>query len=137
MIEVRPCGNFLERVNSAAGCCVNIKTKIKQEIMTKEESKNRTISYLEKTSNHLFELKANQFSSEKVYLKVFKDGDTFKVLDGDRIREINIDRTLGYYGGNTENVISNGLFVGRKANAVKQNKYIRKEIAEKIKKLSA
>lgn len=104
--------------------------------MTKEESKKRVINYLEKTSKHLFELKKTQFNSDRVLLKVFKDSDgNFKVLDGDRIRDINIDRMVDWYGGNAENVISNSLFVRREARAIRQRKY-REDIQEKINKLS-
>jgi len=101
--------------------------------MTKEESKKQVIEYLNKTSQHVFEVNASRYNKERVYLKVFqtKEGG-YKVLDGERVRDINVDNTVNYYGGNAKNIIKQSLFLDRKAKSVRQNKYVMAEINKQL-----
>lgn len=106
--------------------------------MTKEESKKQVIEYLTKNSNHVFSVKKNQYSSDdRVYLKVIKtDEGNFKVLDNGRVRDINVDRMVDYYGGNAKNIIKQSLFLNRKAESVRQTKYVTAEINKQLEALN-
>ncbi len=101
--------------------------------MTKDEAKKQVIDYLNKTAQHVFEVQVSRYNEERVYLKVFKSEDGgFKVLDNGRIRDINIDTTVNYYGGNAKNIIKQSLFLDRKATSVRQNKYVMAEINKQL-----
>ena len=124
---------------------------------TKEQIKQEIVNYLTKTSIHTFikpkatfkwrqegsnyEYDYNEFS----YFKVVKIGEDFYYLENSngqntpttyRLKKIEIDNFINYWGNNTKCVISNQLFLDKKMKSVKSNKYHLeqiKEILEKIK----
>ena len=92
---------------------------------TKEQIKEEVTNYLTKTSQHTFE-----YSDGKLF-KVIKELDGFFVVDENsytKVRKIDIDSNIGYYGGNTKNVLKQSLFLNKDLKSVRTNKYTMERI---------
>jgi len=110
--------------------------------------KQEIMNYLEKTAKHTFIKPTSKWVNKdgKIdveydytdfsYFKVFIDGDKVKLLSKPsstksyQITTIDIDYYIKVWSANAKNVLSNSLFEGKKMKSVKQNKYVKSEIAE-------
>jgi len=102
---------------------------------TTEQIKQEIVNYLTKTSQHTFvkpkaTYKWSQTGSqyehdynEFTYFKVIKVEDEFFKLENDKLTKIEIAHYIKYYGNNAKCVLSNNLFLDKKMNSVKSNKY--------------
>lgn len=104
--------------------------------------KQEIISYLTKTSNHIFIKPKCTFNyqtssydydfSEFTYFKVIKkSNEEFTYLEGGRIHHIDIDYYIKYWGDNAKDVLSNSLFQMKKMKSVKKNKFVIEDIGNK------
>lgn len=90
-----------------------------------EQIKTEVVNYLTKTSLHTF-VKPNG-----TYFKVIKNGDKFQVLENDKLRDLNIDQSISWYGVNAKCVIKHHLFLNKGLVSVRKHK----EVAEQMEKL--
>lgn len=88
---------------------------------TTEQIKSEVVSYLNKTSNHLFVNEKGEF------YKVLVEGNNFIVIDGDRVTVYDIDQYISWYGGNTKCVIKHRLFLGKKLKSIKNFKAMKEK----------
>lgn len=104
--------------------------------------KQEIISYLTKTSNHIFIKPKCSFNyqtssydydfSEFTYFKVIRKNDEeFNYLENGKMYTIDIDHYIKYWGVNAKNVLSNSLFQMKKMKSVKKNKFVIDDIANK------
>jgi len=124
---------------------------------TTEQIKSEIVNYLTKTSIHTFVKPKTIYKYGKeghyceydyenfTYFKVFKKDEDFYVLENSngqntpityKMKKIDIDYYITYYGNNSKCVISNNLFLNKKMKSVKNNKYVIDEINEIIKNIS-
>jgi hypothetical protein len=71
---------------------------------TKEQIKSEVLSYLKKSSNHLFKIGDLEH-------KILLEGDFYIRITGNEIAIRNIDTIINYYDNNAKNVIKNELFL--------------------------
>lgn len=106
---------------------------------TQEQIKSEIISYLTKTSNHVFIVPKKTWSTkEEKYIydyksyklfKVVKIGDDFytiiknPILIIDVKEKIDIDYYIKYYNNNAKNVIKHQLFLDKGMKSVKRKKF--------------
>ena len=102
--------------------------------------KTEIVNYLTKTSQHTFikpkskwTTKDGQISVEYdyndfTYFKVFMDGENFTYVENNKIKKLDIDYYIKYWGNNAKDVISKSLFWDKKMKSVKQNKFVNSEI---------
>jgi hypothetical protein len=86
--------------------------------------KKQVINYLTKTSAHTFQKK------DESYLKIFIDGETVKVLEGNKLTVLDVDQYVKWYLENAKNVVTHRLFLNKEMRSVKQTKYVRSKINE-------
>jgi hypothetical protein len=94
----------------------------------KQTNKQEVINYLTKTSQHTF-----SYEDGKLF-KIVKEGDLFYLIDENsiqKIKPIDIDNLVVYYGANSKCVIKHSLFLNREVKSIKTNKYT-KEIIDNI-----
>jgi len=76
--------------------------------------KNETVSYLTKTSKHTFT------KPDGTFFKVIGDGNgNFQVFENGKIRNIDVDDILKWYGPNSKNVIKHKLFLNKDMKSVR------------------
>lgn len=129
----------------------NNKTKIKIKIMkTTEQNKQEVINYLKRTSIHTFiKPKANfKFGemnkpghyeydyNDVTYFKVFNDGEKWFYIEDGKVKNLDIDHYIKYYGSNAKCVISNILFLDKKMKSVRNNKFTISKVEEVLKNIS-
>jgi len=124
---------------------------------TTEQIKSEIVNYLTKTSIHTFAKPKSTYKYGKegsyyeydyenfTYFKVFKKDEDFYVLENSngqntpttyKLRKIDIDYYITYYGNNAKCVISNNLFLDKKMKSTKKNKYVMSEIDEITKNIT-
>jgi hypothetical protein len=124
---------------------------------TTEQIKGEIVNYLTKTSIHIFVKPKTIYKYGKeghyceydyencTYFKVFKKDEDFYVLENSngqntpvtyKMKKIDIDYYINYYGNNSKCVISNNLFLNKKMKSVKNNKYVMSEIDEITKNIT-
>jgi hypothetical protein len=91
--------------------------------------KKQVMTYLTKTAGHTFQKK------DESYFKVSIDGETVKVLEGNKLIKLDIDQYVKWYGENARNVVSHRLFLNKEMKSVKQTKYVKDEISEILKNI--
>ena len=72
---------------------------------TKEQIKSEVLSYLTKTSKHLFKI------GKDLEYKIILEGDFYIIIAGDSVKVANIDTLINYYDNNTKCVIKHELFL--------------------------
>ncbi len=110
---------------------------------TKEQNKQEVINYLTKTSIHTFlKPKANfkwfthkpgyyEYDYENgTYFKVLNEGEKWFYIEDGKIKNLDIEHYLKYYGSNAKCVISNSLFLNKKMKSVRNNKFVQSKIEE-------
>lgn len=101
---------------------------------TQEQIKLEIISYLTKTSNHVFILPKQIWSyKDKKYIYNYEDYKLFKVIkvnddfytitSNDEKSKIDIDYYIKYYNNNSKNVIKHQLFLDKGMKSVKRKKF--------------
>ena len=96
---------------------------------TTEQIKSEVVSYLNKTSNHLFADKNGQ-----IYKLIIEDDNfIFIVMDKDAINgrvigTYNVNEHISWYGGNAKNVIKHKLFLGKKLHSIKNFKVMKAKV---------
>lgn len=89
---------------------------------TNEQIKQEVINYLTKTSNHTF-----SYDDGKLFKIINKDNG-FYVIDESsiyKLRPIDIDTKISYYGSNAKCVIKHSLFLNKKLKSIKNNRHIK------------
>jgi len=117
---------------------------------TQDQIKTEIVNYLTKTSIHTFLKPKATFKwgdSNKpgyyeydyengTYFKVFTEsGNWFTIEDG-KVKDLNIEHYIKYYGNNAMCVISHKLFLDKKMKSVRNNKYVQSIIEEIVKNKS-
>ena len=117
---------------------------------TVEQNKQEVINYLTKTSIHTFLKPKATFKwgdmnnpsyyeydyENGTYFKVFNDGEKWFYIEDDKIKNLDIEHYLKYYGSNAKCVISNSLFLNKKMQSVRNNKFVQSKIEEVLKNQS-
>jgi hypothetical protein len=70
------------------------------------------------------------------YFKVFNEGEKWFYIEDDKIKNLDIDYYIKYYGNNAKCVISHKLFLDKKMKCIRNNKFIKSNIDEIIKNQS-
>lgn len=101
---------------------------------TQEQIKSEIISYLTKTSNHVFIVPKQSWSyKEEKYIYNYEDYKLFKVIkinedfytvtsNGEKTK-IDIGYHIKYYNNNAKNVIKHQLFLNKKMKSIKRKKF--------------
>jgi len=117
---------------------------------TVEQNKQEVINYLTKTSIHTFLKPKATFKwgdmnkpgyyeydyENSTYFKVFNEGEKWFYIEDDKIKNLDIDHYIKYYGNNSKCVISHKLFLGKNMKSVRNNKYVQSKIEEVLKNKS-
>lgn len=90
---------------------------------TTEQIKSEVITYLNKTSIHLFTKENGEF------FKVLIEGDNFIIINGLKVNTYNINYYVSSYGANAKNVIKHLLFLDRKVKSIKNYKTMRNKMS--------
>lgn len=103
---------------------------------TTEQIKNEVINYLTKTSMHTFLKPKMTFDwststyqydyNDSTKFNVIKEGNDFKVVDGEKSYIIDIDQKIKYYGDDAKCVIKHSLFLDKKMKSIKSRSKILK-----------
>ena len=114
---------------------------------TLEQNKQEVINYLTKTSIHTFLKPKATFKwgdynnpgyyeydfENGTYFKVFSQDDKWFYIEDDKIKNLDIDHYLKYYGGNAKCVISHILFLNKNMKSVRNNKFVQSKIDDVLK----
>lgn len=117
---------------------------------TVEQNKQEVINYLTKTSIHTFLKPKATFKwgdqnkpgyyeydfDNGTYFRVFNQGEKWFYVEDDKIKNLDIDHYLKYYGNNSKCVISHKLFLGKNTKSVRNNKFVQSKIEEVLKNQS-
>jgi len=126
---------------------------------TQEQIKQEIVNYLTKTSIHTFIKPKATFKwgdsktpgyyeydyNDFTYFKVIKVGDEFfhlekslrgSFVDSYKLKKIDIDHYIKYWGGNAKCGVSDDLFLNKKMRSVKSNKYHLGEIDKIIQSIN-
>lgn len=92
---------------------------------TQEQLKLEVVSYLNKTSNHLFTRENGDL------YKVIVEGDNFIVMDGDKVTVYSINDYIGWYGiNNVKCAIKHRLFLNKNLKCIKNFKSMKGKVSK-------
>jgi len=90
---------------------------------TTEQIKSEVVSYLNKTSKHLFVKENGEFYN------VIVEGDNFILINGDKVTVYNVNDYVTWYGVNAKNAIKHILFLNRKLKSIKNFKVMKDKVS--------
>jgi len=117
---------------------------------TVEQNKQEVINYLTKTSIHTFLKPKATFKwgdstkpgyyeydyENSTYFKVFNEGEKWVYIEDGKIKNLDIDHYIKYYGNSAKCVISHKLFLDKKMKSIRNNKFVQSSIDEIVKNQS-
>jgi len=90
---------------------------------TTADYKKEVISYLEKTSKHLYETESG------IYFITIAQDNTLVVLNSNgTVKKYNIDSFVEYYKEHSKSIMKQLLFLGKKTKTIRRYKAIREKI---------
>ena len=91
---------------------------------TNEQITKEVINYLDKTTNHLFVKPKSSYDwntstytydyENGTYFKLFKKEDGYYLIEDEKVKKIDIEHYIKYFGTNSKCVISHILFLNKK-----------------------